>query len=198
MPIKYYNIENNDIEKYIESKRFKNFNEEMRRKLDIEDIEYEIVIKKHNFDENGYINTTVQASARFDEKYLKVKEIIFYIDNIKESMGKFRKLFGDENISKGIKEIVIEIALVHELIHIQQFKKGIINLEYMGKENKKEYEERAIEKEAKEKSYKIIERKGSLERIAVDYIKNNKEIINDDVKDIINRLNTTTNRYKRI
>lgn len=110
--------------------------------------------EKIAIDEDGYANDKVFGRTIVEKGTSDVDRLEFYLSNIVKVLNShkiYEQAFLDE-----IAKCFTEFIVLHELKHVEQFRKGMIYEEYC----KQQYEENVYEKEANEYALNIIRAKG--------------------------------------
>ncbi|MES9735702.1 hypothetical protein [Bacillus sp. AP50] len=111
----------------IESEGFKEFHALIRREFDIDDIEYELLHRDQVHARDGYVDTSINARVIIDH-WEKITEVVLVVEGLMQLINsKFSKVPGI--YFKRVIELSIKFALVHELVHVQQFKSGKLTKE---------------------------------------------------------------------
>ncbi|ARJ39791.1 hypothetical protein SporoP8_13445 [Sporosarcina ureae] len=134
-----------EINRVLNSKEIKEFNMEMKRVLDIEDMSYVVELEKSPRDQEGYVIENKLASTIPDFSLYKVKRIVFYTENITRYINSsFSRIYNTQVFEKVI-EVTICCILLHELVHVQQIKQKKLTKKIYDREAKKPYEKRTYE-----------------------------------------------------
>lgn len=189
MALEYLEVDSENIKEIINSKTFNNFKEEQERILNIENVKYEIK-EELATDEDGYKNPETKARMVFDD-LLGPEKIVFYVDSfvncINEKFGgKLIDVPQNKEILDKICNTIINLALVHELIHIDQLKKGTLSKEVIALEKDKRYEDRSYEKNAMDLSSREISRYGPFENEVIKILNSNEVVLNQHIDELIN------------
>ena len=177
------------IDDFIKSEEFSTFKKEIEEKFGITCLDYEINIKDMAFEYDGYAKIETKARTIFIDDYSNVKEIIFYNKSIEKFIkDKFYKLEHDELVFQEIIKLYIKYILVHELVHVYQFKLGKLTKEIADKENLLEYRDRELEIEANEIAKSTISNLGELEKQLIKFY-DKQNIDNNDVEKILKIVN---------
>ena len=130
--------------------------------------------------------TETNASTRFKSNYSQVEKIIFYTEAIKENIeNKFGRISHKKNIINKIVDIFIKNALVHELVHIQQFKNWKLTKKTIYEEKELDYKKINLEIEAESISKQFMSSYGKFEKEVIEYISSNKSFDNLAMDEII-------------
>ena len=157
-----------------------------RRKLDIQEVKYYITTEDIASDSGGFKKPETNASTRFQSNYSQVEKIIFYTEAIKENIeNKFRRISYEKNIINKIVDIFIKNTLVHELVHIQQFKNGKLTKKIIDEEKELDYKKRSLEIEAESIAKQVMSSYGEFEKEVMEYISSNKSFDNLAMDEII-------------
>lgn len=190
MAIQPAKISIKEIVSILDSKGFKEFHQEVKKALDIEDINALICIQDWDASDGGYITDVTNASLSFPkDNYDKLNGIKIYTAAIKQFIeARFQYMF-DEKLLIRITELCVKYTLVHELAHIQQYKNGKITNESIVEEFKISYAYRPLENEADSIAMQLISSLGEFEAEIIPFIilRNNKQFNLDISQDFIQR-----------
>lgn len=177
------------IDEFIKSEEFIIFKKEIEKELCITGLAYKINIEDLARSCEGYVEMERKASTIFSKEYSDVEEIIFYDESIEKYIkNKFSRLEYNEVVFKEIIKVYLKFILVHELVHIHQFKRGKLTKEIVNKEKRLPYKDRTLEKEADKNAKSIISSLGRLEEQLVESF-SKSSIDNSDIEKILDNFN---------
>ncbi|USK60411.1 hypothetical protein [Peribacillus asahii] len=175
------------ISRLFESENFKLFHSTIRKDLDIEDIEYEIFLRSKVNDRDGYGDTSINARIKINQSWEKIDELILLEEGLILSINsKFSKVPG--LYFERVIELCVKFALVHELVHVQQFKKGILTQEKMRELKGIRYEERDVEIEANNIATQIMSNKSEFDKRIISILTTKESVDNDNLPEILDLL----------
>lgn len=175
------------INQLFESGDFKLFHSTIRKELDIEDIEYEFMLRSKVNDSDGYVDISINARTKINEGWEKIDEVILFEEGLILSINsKFSKVPG--LYFERVIELYVKFALVHELVHVQQFKKGILTQEKMRVLKDIRYEERDVEIEANNIATQIMSNKSEFDKRIISMLTTKETIDNDNLPEILDLL----------
>ncbi|MBY0005731.1 hypothetical protein H7K05_10380 [Priestia aryabhattai] len=186
MPLFPATISNEQVIRIIESNEFNDFHLFIKKELDIEDMNYQVLCKDYAVDNEGYEDSNVIARAVFSNEWSKLESVTFFTNNIAECINKSFFRISNEQVFEEIVNICIKYYLIHELVHVLQFKRGDITKEKMDRYMEIPYEERSIEIEADLTAVKKMSNHGDFEARIVELIKVRKSIDNHAALGLIN------------
>lgn len=186
MAISYNGISKSRIKNIIKSEEILDFVNEMKERLSIEDIQYDVKIEDIDSTNDGFPDPNVNAKTSFNNEFTKINNITFYCKGIENGINqKFSKLSIDKLTFNKSVVIYIKFMYLHELIHIQQFKKNKLTKENNQKEKQIPYTDRQLEIEANNMAERIIGMNGKFEKKIVECINSKLVITNENVMSII-------------
>ena len=163
-----------ELKEVIFSYEIKNFKEEIINYLEIKNVNIEINCRKFKIDSDGYGNLNTKAEFLYKED-----EIVFYTKAIERYIETKFDIY-DNQVNRDFYErmvyIYIKMILVHELVHVQQFERGILTQEIIDENKKIPYEKRWYEIKANEKANEImLLNADNFERGIIDFVSNNSQ-----------------------
>ena len=188
MVLEYLSVNSKNIKDILNSDTFKDFKKEQECNMNLEEINYEI---KDGFaiDEDGYKTPETKAQMVFDDLLGKEK-IVFYVGSFidwinRKFEGKLVDVPQNIKILDKICNTIINLALVHELIHNNQVKEGTLSKEIIDSYKNTRYEDRPYEIEAMNLSSTIISRYGEFESEVVKIVNSNELVSNQQIDMLI-------------
>lgn len=161
----------------IEQEKFSLFHGLIRKELGIDDVEYCFVFKEQADGEDGYVDMSTNARTRFQENWEGVENITFFGEGISHNVNlKYSKL--PRAAFMAAVEICIKFALVHELVHVKQFKEGVLTKQRMNELREIPYEKRDVEIEANSIAKDILNRCGNYSMKVLEILTSNESIDN--------------------
>lgn len=177
-------INRETIKKMYESEDFKSFHEALKKELEIGDVKYNLELRDRVNDQEGYIDISVDGRVSISENWDCIKEVILLEEGLLVSINSnFSKLPG-ECFARAA-EICLKFALVHELVHVQQFKRGLLTRETMEQLKETPYEEREVEIQANNIAREIIGRESEFAKKILGFYNSKKTVDNNDVHYIL-------------
>lgn len=178
-------INSDEIKDLINSQEFNVFIDQMENQLDIKDVEYGLELDEIGYDKEGFPDSESCARLIFKDNCKAIDKVFFYVENIKYFIDKkFFRLSNNDSIFYDCVKIYLKFLLIHEMVHIQQFKQGRISKQIKTIEEIKPYEERLYEIEANNTARNIMSELGEFEAAIADMILNQECINNEDVSRI--------------
>ncbi|MFE8698300.1 hypothetical protein ACFYKT_18410 [Cytobacillus sp. FJAT-53684] len=169
------------INKLFESEDFKLFHSTIRKELDIEDIEYELILRSKVNDSDGYGDTSINARIKINNSWNKIDEVILLEEGLILSINsKFLKVPG--LYFERVIELCVKFALVHELVHVQQFKKGKLTQGKMRELKGISYEQRDVEIEANNIAKQVLSGKSEFDRKIISLLTSKESIDNENLQ----------------
>ncbi|MEE6185100.1 hypothetical protein [Bacillus pretiosus] len=167
----------------IGSEDFKEFHASIRREFDIEDIEYDLLHIDRVNAGDGYVDTSINARVIFDH-WENIKELVLVVEGLMQSINsKFSKVPGI--YFERVIELSVKFALVHELVHVQQFKNGKLTEEKMEEMKSIPYEEREVEIEANTIAKEVMGRNNEFDKRIIRLLTSDDSIDNDNLHSIL-------------
>ncbi|KEO84102.1 hypothetical protein [Tumebacillus flagellatus] len=171
-------VTKDQIFELIHGEDFKQFHLSMKRELDIEDKEYELVLEGFAYDKEGFVLENINARAIFREDWEGIEKVVFYDEAFSRTINnKFFRAHG-EGFNK-IVELCAKFVLVHELVHVKQFKDGKLTMHKWGEILKIPYKGRCIEIEANEIAKQVISRFGKFAEEIIGILTSYKSLDNE-------------------
>jgi hypothetical protein len=168
------------VDRLIRHEDFSVFHSLIKKELDIENIEYDIAYEEQAEDKDGYDNNRTNARTKFEENWEGVEKITFFGESLSNNINlKFSKL--PRQAFLAAVEICIRFALVHELVHVQQFKTGVLTKEKMKELQQIPYEERDVEIEANNLAKEILSRYGNYDTRVLEILTSNESLDNENL-----------------
>lgn len=152
--------------------------------LNIDDMNLNISIEDSLPTKDSYPSSGSNlARIYFSKDYNSVEKVIISKRDISMTSNiKFGKLSNSAFHTAVI--IVMQFALIHELVHALQFKKGKITSSSVKEINEENYEDSEIEKEARLKAYEVVATNAFNKEI-IDCFINDTTINNDDANRLL-------------
>lgn len=141
------------------------------RDLDINDLDFEIKMDQIKTI-GGYPDTKSKAISIPNEDKSKVKMIVFFTESMSGDINRRFSRIYDTKMFNEIIKVYVKFILIHELVHVQQIKNGLIMDEYLSID----YKDREAEKSANEKAVEILSREGKFQAEITQMITDNKGI----------------------
>lgn len=141
------------------------YQNEMKKLLDIEDMHYELTISDVYKDEEHFPEPKVCACIALSETEKKVDRMLFFTHGICNSINsKYSKLH--ENMFIEVILLEIKYFFIHELVHVKQRKNGMTNEDYKATS----YENSPYEKEANDFAVNHLSSEGDFSKHIVELI----------------------------
>jgi len=178
-------VTTNEISELIESEDFNQFHLSIKRELDIEDMYYQLVTAGFARNE-GYVNENTNARTKFNDSWQSVEKITLFTEGLSESINtKFGRISG--KAFTRVVELFVKYALVHELVHVRQFKVGELTKQKKDDMSPIPYEERDLEIEANLYATETMGRTGGFDNRIIGLIAPTSESIdNENLYQILN------------
>ncbi|MFC4303770.1 hypothetical protein [Cohnella boryungensis] len=177
------NVTPNQVYAIIEHEDFSVFHRLMKKELGIEDIDYRFATGELAEGEDGYFDIRTNARTKFLESWEGVEKITFLGEGLSHNVNlKFSKLPREAFLAAV--EICIKFALVHELVHVRQFKAGVLTKQKMKELQQVPYEKRDIEIEANTIAKEILNRYGKYNAKVLEILTSNESIDNINLAEI--------------
>jgi hypothetical protein len=168
----------------IESEDFNNFHESVRKELDIGDINYEIVLRNSFYEQGGYTNIENRARVVFEENWAGIKEVTLSAEGLKHLINtNFYKLTGDA--FERVVFLCIQYAVVHELVHVQQYKLKKLTQSKKRALEQVPYEKRDVEIEANSIAKEITSRNCQFDQKIITILTSNESINNETLPGVL-------------
>lgn len=168
------------VHSLIRQEDFSMFHSLIKKELDIENIEYDIAYVEQAEDKDGYDDNRTNARTKFEENWEGVEKITFFGEVLSYNINlKFSKL--SRQVFLAAVEICIRFALVHELVHVKQFKTGVLTKQKMKELHQIPYEERDVEIEANNLAKEILSRYGKYNTRVLDIFTSNESLDNENL-----------------
>ncbi|PFK30748.1 hypothetical protein COJ18_27070 [Bacillus cereus] len=167
----------------IESEGFKEFHASIRREFDIDDIEYEFLYRDQVHARDGYVDTSINARVIIN-RWDHITELVLVVEGLIQSINsKFSKVPG--KYFERVIELSVKFALVHELVHVKQFKNGKLTKKRMEEMKSIPYEKREVEIEANTIAKEVMGRNNEFDRRIIRILTSNDSIDNDNLHGIL-------------
>ncbi|KAA0805440.1 hypothetical protein [Bacillus sp. AY2-1] len=182
MPILYGEVNRTYIESVLNELLDGEFHSSIRKKLLIEDLTYDTEYTPFKLI-GGYPEEKTQASCLPPhEGETLVRKVIFFTESIGIAINHYFGRVPQSPMFNEIVNIYIKFVVIHELVHVQQFKNGLT----MEKYNSSTYDDSEEEEEANKKAEELLTSEGSFQREVAKFIIENKSVYNDDVGELHN------------
>src|SRR5699024_9467614 len=100
------------------------------------------------------------AFTHFRNKYTEYSGLYFLTDNITDAANSLSREYIEKDTKEEVLMTLIDFLLIHELVHVLQFKKGCAKeLEKQESQSIQEYKNSFIEREANLIAYKYLRRR---------------------------------------
>lgn len=171
-------VTKDQIFELIHGEDFKQFHLSMKRELDIEDIEYELALEGLARGKDGLVLENINARVIFRDGLERIEKVSFCEEAFCRTINnKFSRIQG-KKFNKVV-ELCAKFLLVHELVHVKQFKDGKLTKPEWEEMLKIPYEERDIEIEANEIAKQVISRSGKFAEEIIALFTSKKSLDNE-------------------
>lgn len=191
MALYYHELVKTDVVNIIRSADFNIFLERVISLLGIEDLAFRMKIEDCASDSEGFPKPYTNASTIFLDDYTKVKDVVFYLENIVNNVNqRYYKLSTNVQLLDRVLKVFVKFSLVHEMVHIQQMKLGKLTKVIIKEEEKLPYKKRPLEIEANLLAAEITGSTGEFELIVADSLSLNRTLdcnLKDQILELHNR-----------
>ncbi|HFU6606448.1 hypothetical protein PDJ82_20410 [Bacillus cereus group sp. TH43LC] len=182
MPILYGEVNRTYIESVLKKLLDGEFHSSIRNKLLIEDLTYDTEYTPFKLI-GGYPEDKTQASCLSPhEGETLVRKVIFFTESISIAINHYFRNVPQSPMFNEIVNIYTKFVVIHELVHVQQFKNGLT----MEKYNSSAYEDSEDEAEANKKAEELLASEGAFQREVVKFIIENRSVYIDDIGELLN------------
>lgn len=167
MAIKEYYVKPTErqIKAYIASEELQEYIVGIKESLNIQEVETNLLLCKNEDRKNSLATIgTIKGFCETNNIFINSRRIA------EKCSETFELVINEYEVYTQIVKVYVQLALVHELIHVKQIKNGFLTEEIIDKESGKSYEDRSYEKEAIENSKNIVEKSDVFSRVIVDYV----------------------------
>lgn len=148
----------------------------LRRELDIDDQLYDIEMYDVRLIQ-GYPESKIKASTIPKKDGFTISKVVFFTESISDEINRGFSRVMNSAIFSEIVRIYVKFVLIHELVHVQQFKKGMSMVEYLSND----YESNDYERLANEKAVEILGREGEFQKEVVQMIVDRRFIVDNSM-----------------
>ncbi len=178
-------ITNMEIDQLIRSEKFRVFHEKVRVEMKLDNMNYEILVEDFVKDKEGYFDSSINARMKINKEWDRIDALVFFNDGLRTSINSNYSKLPKIQFYDAV-DICVNFALVHELVHVQQFKMGRLNKDKLEALKEIPYKDRDIEIEANSIAKEIIINGNEFNRKIINILLSNKVIDNDELQEILN------------
>lgn len=149
----------------------------IKERLGIDNVTYSLEVDTFKVS-NGYPEEHTLASSILNSEGTDVEKIIFFSASITEKINRdYSKVYNKQPAFVEAAKILIRFAIIHELVHIKQFKARLTVEQY----KRIHYTENPWEKEANEVAAEIISETGNFETEIINVFRGITVISNENL-----------------